>query len=302
MYANLTQETCTGTGDTLTLTGADASNLPFSASFTDGDLVAYALEDSGGSIKVAGIGTYNAGTITRNDTWNYNGSVVDKAPTSNIALSAGEHVVRCDVTSSKVYDNTVTKSLFVRANGSSGVTPLGFAGASLLDKSAPLASDSVRGMFYMPPASFLADAVYFDVSVLSSVSTARFKVLLYVVRNGQYTTELLFESQEQDGSAATGSTGLKIISFGESFLFSESDIYGIFYWSNDGEIEVNGSSDFPAVKHHFSNGAFSSGETQYPTYAMPYSSPAITALQDIPISDRSPFHFRIPAGILRSAL
>ena len=99
MYANFTEETCTGTGGTLTLTGVTTGNIAFSLSYADGDLVAYALEDSAGVIKVAGIGTYNTtgNTITRNDTFNYNGTVVDKNPSTNITLSAGSHTVRCDV-------------------------------------------------------------------------------------------------------------------------------------------------------------------------------------------------------------
>ena len=99
MFANFTEETCTGTGTTLALAGATAGAIPFSASFADGDLVSYVVEDSGGSIKVAGVGTYVSATddITRNDTWNYNGTVVDKNPSANIALSAGVHTIRCDV-------------------------------------------------------------------------------------------------------------------------------------------------------------------------------------------------------------
>lgn len=92
MYANFTEETATGTGDVLTLSGATSGNIPFSASFLDGDLVAYVIEDSSG-VKVSGIGIYSAGTITRDDTWNYNGSVVDSNPSANIALD-GVNTVR----------------------------------------------------------------------------------------------------------------------------------------------------------------------------------------------------------------
>lgn len=99
MFANFTEETCTGTGTTLALAGASAGAIPFSASFADGDLVSYVVDDSGGSIKVAGIGTYVSATddITRNDTWNYNGTVVDKNPSTNITLSGGTHTIRCDL-------------------------------------------------------------------------------------------------------------------------------------------------------------------------------------------------------------
>jgi hypothetical protein len=111
MYANFTEETCTGTGDTLTPTGATTDNLAFSLSYADGDLVAYALNDSGGSIKITGVGTYNSGanTITRNDTYNYNGTVVDKNPSTNITLSGGTHTVRCDAVA-KSFDQAVGTS------------------------------------------------------------------------------------------------------------------------------------------------------------------------------------------------
>lgn len=46
--SNFTEETCTGTGDTLELSGATTGKIPFSASYSDGDLVPYALEDSDG--------------------------------------------------------------------------------------------------------------------------------------------------------------------------------------------------------------------------------------------------------------
>tara|TARA_R110000796_G_scaffold29892_1_gene80274 strand:+ start:1 stop:846 length:846 start_codon:yes stop_codon:yes gene_type:complete len=111
MYANFTEETCTGTGDILTLSGLTTGNLTFSTSFADGDLVSYVVEDSGGSIKVAGVGTYNtANTITRNDSWNYNGTVVDKNPSTNIVLSAGTHTVRCDAVAANLRNMSVIKS------------------------------------------------------------------------------------------------------------------------------------------------------------------------------------------------
>ncbi len=97
MFANFTEETCTGTGVTLALAGITTGNIAFSKSFADGDLVAYVVEDSGGTIKVAGVGTYVSATddITRNDTWNWNGTVIDDSPSTNITLSGGTHTVRC---------------------------------------------------------------------------------------------------------------------------------------------------------------------------------------------------------------
>lgn len=100
MFANFSEETATGTGAALALAGATTGNIAFGKSFANGDLVAYIVEDSGGTIKVAGIGTYVSSTdeITRNDTWNWNGTVIDDAPTTNITLSGGSHTVRCDIT------------------------------------------------------------------------------------------------------------------------------------------------------------------------------------------------------------
>lgn len=96
MHTNFTKETCTGTGAVLTLTGAVASHLPFNLSFSVGERVSYSLVDSGGSIRVCGIGTYTAANqITRDDTWSYNGSVVDRFPSTNIPLSGGTHTIAC---------------------------------------------------------------------------------------------------------------------------------------------------------------------------------------------------------------
>ena len=114
MYTNFTEETCTGTGDTLALAGATSGNLPFSASFADGDLISYSLVDSGGSIKVAGVGVYVSATddITRRDTWNYNGSVVDKAPTTNITLSGGTHTIQCTALSFNLPSGLMNKGAY----------------------------------------------------------------------------------------------------------------------------------------------------------------------------------------------
>ncbi len=105
MYANFTEETCTGTGATLALAGATTGNLRFVNSYADGDLVPYVVEDADGITKVAGVGTYVAATddITRNDTWNWDGTSVDKNPTTNIPLSGGTHTIRCAVDESYVF-------------------------------------------------------------------------------------------------------------------------------------------------------------------------------------------------------
>lgn len=100
-FLNFTEESCTGIGDTQALGGATSGNIPFSRGLVDGEQVHYVIDDSGGVIKVAGVGTYVLATddITRNDTWNDNGTTTDEKPTTNIALSGGTHTIRCDVIS-----------------------------------------------------------------------------------------------------------------------------------------------------------------------------------------------------------
>ena len=107
MFANFTEETCTGTGDTMALAGATTGNIAFSESFADGQKVAYVIEDSGGTIKVAGIGTYVSATddITREDSWTWNGTVIDTNPSSNLTLSGGTHTIRCDATGAQSLAN-----------------------------------------------------------------------------------------------------------------------------------------------------------------------------------------------------
>lgn len=103
MFANFTEETCTGTTGNLALAGATTGKIPFSESFSDGDAVAYTVEDSGGVIKASGVGTYTASgnviTRTASDTWSYDTADtpdVTKNRTTNKTLSAGTHTVRCD--------------------------------------------------------------------------------------------------------------------------------------------------------------------------------------------------------------
>lgn len=103
MLANFTEETCTGTGTTLALAGATSGMIPFAQAFSDGDVVAYVVEDSGGVIKVAGVGLYNSGadSITRTDEWSYDTADtpdITENRTTNKTLSGGTHTVRCAVT------------------------------------------------------------------------------------------------------------------------------------------------------------------------------------------------------------
>lgn len=100
MFANRVEETCTGTGDTLSLTGATSGHRTFAQNFSDGDFVSYFLVDSGGTIEVGGIGTFNTGspnTITRRDLYHWNGTVVAQKPATNPTLSGGTHTIRCEL-------------------------------------------------------------------------------------------------------------------------------------------------------------------------------------------------------------
>ena len=107
-FDNFIEEGCTGTGDLITCIGATEGNIPFSEGYSNGDQVPYSLEDSLGVIRVIGIGIYNSGgnTITRNDTWAYNGANIDYAPSSNPVLNAGTHTIRVAVPASRLNSNT----------------------------------------------------------------------------------------------------------------------------------------------------------------------------------------------------
>ena len=125
MFANFTEETCTGTGDVLTLAGATNGNLPFSASFNDGDSVACAVRDANGVTKVAGIYTFNAAanTFARADAWSWDGTSVDKQPVANIALSGGVHTITCTESIS-----TLKRSITAVVQETSGIIPARPAG------------------------------------------------------------------------------------------------------------------------------------------------------------------------------
>lgn len=98
--ADFVEESCTGTGDTISLTGATSGNRTYASAFSDGQLCGYIIKDSGGTIKVSGIGTYNTtgDTITRNDISTWNGVVATEYPSTNLTLSGGTHTISCNVT------------------------------------------------------------------------------------------------------------------------------------------------------------------------------------------------------------
>lgn len=95
MFANFVAETCTGTTGLITLTGAAYNSIPFAKKFVNTNTVAYVVEDADGIKKCGGRGVYNtANTITRNDSWTYDGNTYDEAPTGNLVLTGGIHTIR----------------------------------------------------------------------------------------------------------------------------------------------------------------------------------------------------------------
>lgn len=112
MLANFIEETCSGTSDVLTLLGATQSKIAASEAFADGATVYYVVEDADGITKVAGSGLYTSAgnTITRDDSWSWNGTVYDNTPASNIALTAGVHTIRVAITKEILEEFTKTNS------------------------------------------------------------------------------------------------------------------------------------------------------------------------------------------------
>lgn len=194
MFANFTQETCTGTGDTLTLTGNTAGNRPFSRGFSDGDLVGYALHDSGGVITCSGVGTYNGAgnTITRNDTENDNGAVTDKNPSTNIALSAGTHTIGCDVVSSSSapVSPSMPSKFLICAPSTSSSTFTGFTANTL---------------YFVPfelKSPINVNSIDFNVIAASAGSFTRLGI--YSQGSDGFPHKLLISSDEFDTGVNTG--------------------------------------------------------------------------------------------------
>jgi len=138
MFANLTEETCIGTGDVLTHTGATAGHRPFSRGFDDGQPVAYVVKDSGGVITCSGVGTYDAtaNATTRNDTENDNGTITDKNPATNITLSAGTHTISCDISVAGIYRGVAT--LIQNADNTWPARPAGYVAVNWYGSSDPV--------------------------------------------------------------------------------------------------------------------------------------------------------------------
>lgn len=251
MFANFTQETCTGTGDLLTLTGTTTGNRPFSRGFADGDLVDYAVRDSGGVITCSGIGTYNSAgnTITRNDTENDNGTVTDKAPATNIVLSAGIHTISCDLTqksilpaSARAFDTSGTNRLFDAFDTTE----------SLSDRN--LVANRVWGAPYYVAKAVTITALATDIVTLSATTTTQAQLGIYREDSGVFT--LLCKSNMLDMSAATGSAGWNHASLIGGDVFLNPGMYWISIGSDadSGDATIRGKN-YQWLMHPFTSTA-----------------------------------------------
>jgi len=201
MYANFTEETCTGTGNTLALAGATTNRIQFSKTFADGDLVNYVLEDSAGTILIAGTGVYVSATddITRNDTWNWNGTVVDHEPTTNITLAGGTHTVRCDVIGNGL------KGTYQAISNNEYIS--GGAYTTGQNRTIALVADTVYVMPYIVDYYGDYDNVRFRVESTGTATKARV-ALFSMDADGTLGSQI-----EETGDITISSTGEKINAF-----------------------------------------------------------------------------------------
>ena len=210
MFSNFTEETCTGTGATMALSGATTGNIPFSESFADGDLVSYVIEDSGGTIKVAGIGTYVSATddITRNDTWNWNGTAVDKSPATNITLSGGTHTIRCSVPGNSFKTHGALPVEFTNDGSNIFISGEDITGG--------FTTDGVDGTFIRGAVhSFTkqVDVTAFVCNVTSAATAGALgKVFVYSVERGSTTSNCSsVKLWAETSTFAVDTTGVKVV-------------------------------------------------------------------------------------------
>jgi len=225
VFSNFTEETCTGTGATLALAGVTTGNIAFSKSFADGDLVAYVLEDSGGTIKVAGVGTYVSATddITRNDTWNWNGTVIDDNPSTNITLSGGTHTIRCDVVNNQLAP-VRTDYLNVRADSQYVV--------DAWSKGTSITRSGVANRLWVMPFMVVAPVTLSGMGVdITSLSTTNgnIEIGLYDIDYSANTFTLIDGTGTIDGTTATGTTGYNTSNFsgGNLTLYPNKPVFAV---------------------------------------------------------------------------
>lgn len=200
MFANFTEETCTGTGNTLELIDATTGNIKFNKKFADGDLVDYVLEDSSGVIKVGGVGVYVSATddITRNDTWNWGGTTYDDNPSTNIVLSGGIHTVRCGIIDKNITGIGLVGERTLTTTGTSHAFQSGRPGNNQL-----LVADRLTMSAFFLSVAGVYEGVDFDVNTAVAASVARCGV--YSVNLDGTVGKLLFET----ANISTATSGLK---------------------------------------------------------------------------------------------
>ena len=200
MFANFTEETCTGTGATLALAGVTTGNIAFSKSFADGDLVAYVVEDSGGTIKVAGVGTYVSATddITRSDTWNWNGTVIDDNPATNITLSGGTHTIRVDITAREIPYRNIYRPIVPTTNRY--IVPIGVDGSDAGSPYTPALGEYMHVLLSIP-AGATVDSLTLEVTTGQPSALARVGLVSINRTNGEPLASLA-ETIDIDVSAA----------------------------------------------------------------------------------------------------
>jgi len=301
MFLNMTGETCTGTGNTLTLTGALDGHNSFgkTGNAEDGAVYSCVVADADGVTKVAGAYTFDktANTFTRNDSWNSTASAVDKNPSSNIALSAGTHTIKCD-TVARCISNSANDNVMLGNPTKTWIGNPYTSGADWLSSSAsPSKADFIRGTWSNVKNSIEIDSAEVRVRTLSADALAKYVFGLYVIREGATTAELIAQSNEQDGSSGTGLTGHKTVDF-TPIRLGVNDIWAVCVLSNVNDILFSGTTNAPSTQGFGVDQTWSSGEYSSETdIAENYSAtmPASIAMGvAFPVGD-----YRMITGLLR---
>ena len=257
MFANLTEETCTGTGNVLTLLGATAGNRPYSRGFDDGALASYVVKDSAGVITASGIGTYAtaANTITRNDSENDNGTITDKNPATNIALSAGTHTITCDVVSERLISSNITAASI--PSGSRYHVPDNFLSQDY--EATPSADRAVFvcGLF-LSPRTITSFAISIETLAISSNT----RQAIYSCNADGSVGKLLVDS----GNIDISTTGLKITNLAQPLKLSAGQYWfgvvtdnAVARWKG-----VNNSAITNCFMQPSAINIYNSGRPQYP--------------------------------------
>lgn len=282
-YSNFIEETCTGTGATITFSGATTNNNAFGDAFADGELCYYAILDEGSSPvkKVYGLGTYNlaGNTLTRNDLWNADGATIDPEPTTNITLSGTSMTIRCDAGDKNIIshfqDGVQSTRYFVAHNmqpNQANAEPGGeFTAAA--DR-----MGVVTGRFYNP---VLITSIGFDITTSSAGGNMRCGI--YQPTEDGSNGTLIVDS----GNISTASTGLVFAALSTPIILPP----GAYYLADVADntvvrargVRTNGDGQFFGGIQ----GAASAGEAELKNYynitfgALPTTFPTVTSTNNL---------------------